>query len=64
MSAFENGSDKGGKASNQTFIFKGVLKCEGVPIAIGSYNFHITINANGEITAEKEKGAYWEWICL
>lgn len=64
MSAFENGSYKGGKASNETFIFKSVLKCEGVPIAFGSYKFHITINANGEITTEKEKGAWWEWICL
>jgi len=64
MSAFENGSYMGGKASNETFIFKSVLKCEGVPIAIGSYKFHITINANGQITAEKEKGAWWEWVCL
>ena len=64
MCAFENGSYKEGKASNETFIFKSVLKCEGVPIAIGYYKFHFTINANGEITSEKEKGAYWEWICL
>jgi len=64
MSAFEIGSVKGGKASNETFILKGVLMCEGVRIAICNYKFHITINANGQITVEKEKGAYWEWICL
>jgi len=64
MFAIENGTAKGGKAYNETFIFKAVLKCEGIPIAVGTYKFHITINANGQITAEMEKGAYWEWICL
>lgn len=64
MVAIENGTVKGGKASNETFIFKAVLKCEGVPIAIGTYKFHTTINANGQLTAWMEKGAYWEWICL
>jgi len=64
MSAFEIGSAKGGKASNESFILKGVLKCEGVPIAIVYFKFHITANAKGEITVEKVKGAYWEWICL
>jgi hypothetical protein len=64
MSASEIGTAKGGKASNETFILKGVLKCEGVPIAICNFKFHITTNANGEITVEREKGGYWEWICL
>lgn len=64
MFALENGTYKGGKASNETFIFKAVLKCEGIPIAIGTYKFHITTNANGDITVEKEMGAYWVWVCL
>ncbi len=64
MRASEIGTAKGGKASNETFILKGVLMCEGVRIAICNYKFHITTNANGQITVEKEKGAYWEWICL
>jgi hypothetical protein len=64
MFAIENGTAKGGGASNETFIFKAVFKCEGIPIAIGTYKFHITTNANGDITVEKENGAWWEWICL
>lgn len=64
MSALENQSYKESKASNNTFVFKGVLKCEGVPIAKGDFKFHITVNAKGEVTVEKEQGLYWEWICM
>ena len=64
MSAFEIESYKAGKASNDTYVFKSILKCDGVPIAFGHFKSHVTINANGELTVEREKGGYWEWICL
>ena len=64
MFAIENGTAKGGKASNETFIFKAVLKCEGVPIAIGTYKFHIYHQRQRATNGWMEKGAYWEWICL
>ena len=65
MSAFEIlFSYKIGKASSKTFFFKSVLKREGVPIAMGYFKSHITINANGEVMFEMEKGIYWGWICL
>jgi hypothetical protein len=62
-SAFEMRSYKEGKASNETYIVKMILKCEGVPIAYSSFKSHVTINANGEVTVERAKGLAWEWIC-
>jgi len=63
-SAFEILSYTNGKASNETYIVKMVLKCEGVPIATCNYKYHITINPNGIVTVEKEKGTEpWVWIC-
>ena len=55
---------KPGQGANRTYVSTSVIECEGVPIAIYKMRYHITMNANGEITVER----YWDsgdgWICL
>lgn len=50
--------------TNRTYVSTSVIECEGVPIAMYKIRFHITLNANGEITVQR----YWDsgdgWVCL
>ncbi|MFO7617126.1 MAG: hypothetical protein R6V75_07730 [Bacteroidales bacterium] len=52
-----------GKAVNYTNVVYGEITCEGEPIALLKVTTHLTINANGDITAVVEKDTN-NWICL
>ena len=52
-----------GTANNLMLIATSVLECEGIPIAVYKIRYHLTFNANGEPTAEFERG-FDGWICL
>ena len=53
-----------GHAAHRTYVSTSVIECEGEPIAIYKMRYHITVNANGEISIER----YWDsgdgWVCL
>ncbi|WP_167611432.1 hypothetical protein [Maribellus sediminis] len=52
-----------GKAYTETNTAISIIKCEGVPIAMAKTTYHISVNAQGEVTVEFDNGT-GEWICL
>ncbi len=53
-----------GETFNKTYRSTSVVECEGVPIALYKIRYHVTINANGEITVEKYSYSGDSWVCL
>jgi hypothetical protein len=51
-----------GQAYTETIIVRATITRNGEVIAEGKYSLHITVNANGELTSEFERGGYWECV--
>ena len=52
-----------GQAYSYTDVFTDVIYCNGEEFAMIKVRVHVTINANGEMTSEVDKGG-WFWECL
>ena len=60
----DNGNTKSvkeGSANNDKYVLTMILKKKGAPAIVCHYQYHITINANGEVAIEFEKYFQSNW---